>query len=150
MSSSSVNTRLKKAQKRYLGKAPKPTTGENVARFALGGIMTYAGISHLTTNRQEFQAQVPDWMPLDEDIVVLGSGVAEIALGVALAALPEQRRPVGVALAAFYAVIFPGNIGQYAERKDGFGLDTDGKRLARLFGQPALIAAALKAAGLPK
>ncbi len=121
-----------------------------MARYALGAFMTYAGVSHLTTNRKEFQAQVPDWMPVDEDVVVLGSGVAEIALGVALAALPAQRRQVGVALAAFYAAIFPGNIGQYAERKDGIGLDTDGKRLARLFGQPALIAAALKAAGLPK
>ena len=121
-----------------------------MARYALGAFMTYAGVSHLTTNRKEFQAQVPDWMPVDEDVVVLGSGVAEIALGVALAALPAQRRQVGVALAAFYAAIFPGNIGQDAERKDGIGLDTDGKRLARLFGQPALIAAALKAAGLPK
>ena len=146
----SVSKRLDKAKKRYLGSAGKPTTSENVARYVLGAFMTYAGVSHLTTNRKEFQAQVPDWMPVDEDVVVLGSGVAEIALGVALAALPAQRRQVGVALAAFYAAIFPGNIGQYAERKDGIGLDTDGKRLARLFGQPALIAAALKAAGLPK
>ena len=143
-------TRLIESVRSLAEPAPPATRGQEVARLGLGAFMSFAGVSHLTFARKDFQAQVPDWMPLDEDIVVLGSGVAEIALGVALAALPEQRRPVGVALAAFYAAIFPGNIGQYAERKDGFGLDTDGKRLARLFGQPALIAAALKAAGLPK
>lgn len=122
---------------------------QTVARVALGGFMAFAGASHLTFARREFSAQVPSWVPVDTDLVVLGSGVAELALGGALLALPRQRRVTGVALAAFYTAIFPGNIGQYAERKDGFGLDTDGKRLARLFGQPALIAAALWAAGIP-
>ena len=112
--------------------------------------MTFAGISHLTFKREEFQAQVPNWFPMDKDVVVLGSGVAEIALGAGLLAWKKRRREVGTALAAFYAAIYPGNIGQYAERHDGFGLDTDGKRLARLFFQPALIAGALHAAGLPE
>ena len=124
--------------------------GQNLTAIALGSAMTFAGISHLTFNREEFQAQVPNWFPMDKDAVVLGSGVAEIALGAGLLAWKKRRREVGVALAAFYAAIFPGNIGQYAERHDGFGLDTDGKRLARLFFQPALIAGALHAAGLPK
>ncbi|CAM4213720.1 MULTISPECIES: DoxX family protein [Corynebacterium] len=123
---------------------------QNLTAIALGSAMTFAGISHLTFNREEFQAQVPNWFPMDKDAVVLGSGVAEIALGAGLLAWKKRRREVGVALAAFYAAIFPGNIGQYAERHDGFGLDTDGKRLARLFFQPALIAGALHAAGLPK
>ena len=123
---------------------------QNLTAIALGSAMTFAGISHLTFNREEFQAQVPDWFPMDKDAVVLGSGVAEIALGAGLLAWKKRRREVGVALAAFYAAIFPGNIGQYAERHDGFGLDTDGKRLARLFFQPALIAGALHAAGLPE
>ncbi|MBX7558553.1 hypothetical protein K1Y78_64430, partial [Streptomyces sp. tea 10] len=65
-------------------------------------------------------------------------------------ALPRQRAAVGAGLAAFYAAIFPGNISQYAERHDAFNLDTDAKRLARLFGQPALIAAALRAGGFPR
>lgn len=123
---------------------------QNLTAIALGSAMTFAGISHLTFNREEFQAQVPNWFPMDKDVVVLGSGVAEIALGAGLLAWKKRRREVGVALAAFYAAIFPGNIGQYAERHDGFGLDTDGKRLARLFFQPALIAGALHAAGLPE
>ena len=128
----------------------RPRPSQTATRLALGAMMTFAGITHLTVARQEFQAQVPDWFPVDKDLVVLGSGVAEIGLGAAMVALPRHRRLTGTALAAFYTLIFPGNIAQYAERTDAFGLDTDGKRLARLFGQPALIGAALWAAGLPK
>ena len=134
----------------HLTNPGKASTSQNVARLALGTFMSFAGTSHLTFARDDFQAQVPDWFPMNKDLVVLGSGVAEIALGASLLALPKQRRLTGVALAAFYAVIFPGNIGQYAERNDGFGLDPARKRLARLFGQPLLIAAALWAAGLPE
>ncbi|SDS66627.1 membrane protein [Corynebacterium timonense] len=123
---------------------------QNLARLALGAFMSFAGTSHLTFARKDFQAQVPDWFPMNKDLVVLGSGVAEIALGASLLALPRKRKVTGTALAAFYTAIFPGNIAQYAERNDAFGLDTDRKRLIRLFGQPALIAAALWAAGLPK
>lgn len=128
----------------------RPRPSQTATRLALGAMMTFAGITHLTVAREEFQAQVPDWFPVDKDLVVLGSGVAEIGLGAAMLALPRHRRLTGTALAAFYTLIFPGNIAQYAERTDAFGLDTDGKRLTRLFGQPALIAAALWAAGLPK
>ncbi len=112
--------------------------------------MLFAGIAHLTFAREEFQAQVPSWLPIDHDLVVLGSGVVEIALGAALIALPRYRLITGVTLAVFFVVVFPGNIAQYVEGTDAFGLDTDAKRLARLFGQPLLIAAALWAAGLPR
>ncbi len=126
-----------------------PHWSQTLTRVGLGSIMTFAGITHLTTARAEFQAQVPDWFPADKDLVVIGSGVAEIGLGVALLAFPRHRKLTGTALAAFYTAIFPGNIAQYVERNDAFGLDTDGKRLGRLFGQPALIAAALWAGGIP-
>lgn len=126
------------------------TPSQDVTRLALGAFMATAGITHLTVAREEFRAQVPDWFPVDTDLVVLGSGVAEIALGTSLLALPRYRRLTGVALAAFYVAIFPGNIAQYVERTDAFHLDTDSKRLGRLFGQPALVAAALWGAGLPR
>lgn len=129
---------------------PRTTRSQNITRLALGTIMTIAGISHLTFARKEFQAQVPSWVPLGDDPVVIGSGAAEIGLGLSLLALPKHQRLTGLSLAAFYVAIFPGNIAQYVERKDGFGLDTDARRLGRLFGQPALIAAALWAAGLPE
>lgn len=108
------------------------TTSQQITRVTLGAFMAFAGVAHLTTARAEFQDQVPSWVPVDADAVVLGSGVAEIALGASLLALPKQRRLTGIALAAFYVAIFPGNIAQYVERKDGFQLDTDTKRLARL------------------
>lgn len=111
------------------------------ARLLLGGALVFAGVSHLTVARQEFQAQVPDWVPLDPDTTVVASGVAEITLGTALALAPKRLRPwVGAAAAAFFVAIFPGNISQWVRRRDGFGLDTDEKRFGRLFFQPVLVA----------
>ena len=113
------------------------TRAEQVARMALGATLVGAGVTHLTVARREFRAQVPDWVteisPFSKDDVVLLSGAAEIALGTALATFPGERRNTGLAAAAFFTAIFPGNIAQYTEGRDGFGLDTDGKRLARLF-----------------
>lgn len=117
------------------------------ARIALGSIMTLAGLTHLTVARDEFQAQVPDWFPVDEDVVVLASGVAEIGLGAAFVALPRHRRTVGMLLALFFIAIFPGNIAQYVEGTDAFGLDTDRKRFVRLFFQPVLVLVALWGGG---
>ena len=120
---------------------------QTVGRVLLGSAMVGAGVLHLTTQRQEFQAQVPDWFPIDEDLTVIGSGVVEIALGGAFVALPQHRRTVGALLAAFFVAIFPGNIAQYVEGNDGFGLDTDTKRLVRLFFQPVLVLWALYGGG---
>ena len=118
------------------------------ARLLLGSVMVGAGVLHLTTQRQEFRAQVPGWFPVDEDLTVLGSGVAEIALGAAFVALPGRKRLIGGLLAAFFVAIFPGNVAQYLEGTDAFGLDTDRKRLVRLFFQPLLVLWALYAGDL--
>ncbi|WP_221090227.1 DoxX family protein [Deinococcus aquaedulcis] len=117
------------------------------ARTLLGLALIGAGVSHLTTLRQDFQAQVPDWVPLDKDFVVLASGVVEIGLGAALLALPRQRVTVGWVVAAFFVAIFPGNISQYLTRTDAFGLNTDQARLTRLFFQPLLVLWALWSTG---
>ncbi|BCY08271.1 hypothetical protein [Actinoplanes sp. L3-i22] len=118
-------------------------------QVALGAFLAFAGTSHLTVARQEFQAQVPAWLPLDPDFVVLASGAAEISLGVALLSVWKQpaRGLVGAAAAAFFVAVFPGNIAQFAEHKDGFGLDTDAKRAVRLAFQPLLVAWALGCTG---
>ena len=105
--------------------------------------MVGAGLLHLTTQRQEFGAQVPSWFPIDEDLTVLASGVAEIALGAAFVALPRRQRLVGGLLAGFFVAIFPGNVAQYVDGVDAFGLDSDRARLIRLFFQPVLVAWAL-------
>jgi uncharacterized membrane protein len=119
----------------------------SVLRWLLGGALIAAGIGHLTTQRSEFQAQVPGWFPIDEDVVVIASGILEVALGAALIGLPRHRVVVGTIVAAFFVVIFPGNVGQWTEGVDAFGLDTDAKRFGRLFFQPVLVIWALGATG---
>ena len=116
-------------------------------RWLLGVALAAAGVAHLTTLRTEFRAQVPDWFPVGEDLVVVASGIVEIALGVALVALPRHRVLVGTVVAAFFVVIFPGNIAQWREGVDAFGLDTDTERFVRLFFQPVLVLWALLATG---
>lgn len=123
------------------------TTLQKGARIALGLFMVLAGIGHLTFQRKEFRAQVPNWVPISKDKTVILSGVAEIALGLSLLFYSKQRPKVGIALALFYVAIFPGNIAQYLNHRDAFGLNTDNARLARLFFQPVLIAWALWSTG---
>ena len=119
----------------------------DAGQILLGTALIYAGITHLTTSRIEFQAQVPTWLPLSADFVVLASGVVEICLGLALATL-QYRRYVGWTTAAFFVAIFPGNISQYVNGIDAFGLDTDQARLIRLFFQTLLVLWALWATGI--
>jgi len=114
-----------------------------IARLLLGGALIYAGIGHLTFSRTEFQAQVPVWLPLDPDFVVLASGVVEILLGLGIASLGSVVPVSGLLAAAFFIAIFPGNINQYVEGIDAFGLDSDQARLTRLFFQPVLVIWAL-------
>jgi len=112
----------------------------------LGAALMYAGITHLTTSRIEFQAQVPSWVPFSADFVVLASGVVEILLGLALASL-RNRKEVGIATALFFIAIFPGNISQYVNDIDAFGLDSDRARAIRLLFQPLLVLWALWSTG---
>lgn len=118
-----------------------------VARILLAGALIFAGVGHLTTSRAEFQAQVPTWVPLDPDFVVIASGVVEIVLGVLLLVAKRYRRFVGWTTAAFFVAIFPGNISQYLTGTDAFGLDTDEARFQRLFFQPVLVLWALWSTG---
>ena len=114
------------------------------ARIVLGLFLLFAGTAHLTFGREEFRAQVPTWLPVDVDLVVLASGAVEIALGLALVTAPRVWRPLlGWVTAAFFVAIFPGNVAQWVEGRDAFGLDTDAARLIRLFFQPVLIVWAL-------
>jgi uncharacterized membrane protein len=139
-----TRTALTRLLARPAGKVSVPRL---IGAVVLGGALAFAGVSHLTVARQEFQAQVPPWFPMDKDLVVLASGVVEISLGLALIALRKRRVPVGLLAATFFVVIFPGNISQYVTRTDGFGLDTDRARLVRLFFQPVLVAWALWSTG---
>jgi uncharacterized membrane protein len=115
--------------------------------MVLGCALAYAGIGHLTTSRQEFQAQVPTVFADYADFVVLASGVVEIALGVGLIALWKYRVQIGWVVAAFFVAIFWGNISQYLNGVDAFGLNSDSARLIRLFFQPLLVMWALGSTG---
>lgn len=125
---------------------------KKLLQLSLGAFLTSAGISHLGSNRTEFLAQVPTWLPLNADFVVVASGIVEITLGISLITttfvLKGYRKQIGIVVAIFFILIFPGNINQYVNNIDAFGLDTDQKRLIRLFFQPLLVIWALWASGV--
>lgn len=112
-------------------------------RIVLGSALFWIGLTHLGSSRTEFQAQVPAWLPLNPDFVVLASGIAEMVLGVLIIFLRKALPVVGLATAVFFLLIFAGNINQYVHRIDAFGLNSDEARLGRLFFQPILIGWAL-------
>jgi uncharacterized membrane protein len=120
---------------------------QNFFRILLGIFMITAAIGHFTFQRADFQAQVPNWIPMDKDLVVILSGIVEIALGLSMIFLTKYKVKVGIALALFYVLVFPGNIAQYLNGTSAFGLDTDQARLIRLFFQPVLILWALWSTG---
>jgi uncharacterized membrane protein len=128
----------------------QPSKLQNILRIALGLFMVIAAIGHLTFSRAEFQAQVPNWVPLSKDLMVILSGIVEFGFGFAMIFWRKERIRVGMALAVFYVLIFPGNIGQYVNHTNAFGLDSDQARLIRLFFQPVLILWALWSTGALK
>lgn len=120
-----------------------------VGQVLLGSVLVLAGVAHLTFARTEFQAQVPPWFPADADLVVLVSGVVEVLVGAAL--LVTWRHParavVGLATAALFVAVFPGNIAQLTEHRDAFGLTSDTARAIRLLFQPVLVVWAVWSTG---
>ena len=116
-------------------------------QITLGAALTYAGITHLTSSRHEFQAQVPTILQSQADFVVIASGVVEIILGLSLILLFKYRTYIGWITAAFFIAIFPGNISQYINGTDAFGLNTDQARAIRLLFQPLLVIWALWSTG---
>jgi len=126
-----------------------PTTSlpRTIARIALGATLILAGTSHLTFAREAFVAQVPVWLPLHVDFVVVASGIVELVLGLSLIVLYRYKIWVGWVVAAFFVAIFPGNINQLVTHSDSFGLNTDAARFIRLLFQPLLVVWALWATG---
>jgi uncharacterized membrane protein len=118
-----------------------------IIRWFLGLALVFAGTGHLTFARQSFVAQVPQWLPLPVDLVVVASGIVEITLGLSLLLLARQRVLVGWIVAAFFVAVFPGNVEQFVRGTDAFGLDSDLARGIRLLFQPLLVVAALWSTG---
>ena len=118
-----------------------------IPQMVLGSALAYAGIGHLTTNRTEFQAQVPTLFKDYADFVVLASGAVEIILGIGLIAFWKYRVEIGALVALFFIAIFWGNISQYVNKVDAFGLNSDRARFIRLLFQPLLVIWALWSTG---
>ena len=112
----------------------------SAARLVLGSALIIAGLGHLTFARIDFQAQVPDWVGIDKNAVVIVSGLVEIALGSALIVVRRRRSLLGLAAGLFFIAVFPGNISQFIDGHDAFGLNTNSDRRNRLFFQPVLVA----------
>src|SRR6187402_2328202 len=75
------------------------------------------------------------------------SGIVELAIGFALIFLTRYKTLIGIGLAIFYVLVFPGNIAQYLNGTDALGMNTDQARLIRLFFQPVFILWALWSTG---
>lgn len=121
------------------GLAPAPgaqSWPRRVLRWALAGFLAFAGVGHFT-RPEEFLAQVPPYLP-EPELLVAVSGVVELGLALALVALPRHRRTVGLLVLLFFLAVLPGNIAQYTEGRDAFGLDTDAARLTRVLLSPLL------------
>ncbi len=118
-----------------------------IARLGLGAFLAFTGFAHFTFARRALHAQVPPWLPLNADFVILASGVAEILLGVGLIVLTRWRAPVGWLVALFFVLIFPGNISQFVTHTGAVGLNSDLSREIRLLFQPLLVVWALWCTG---
>jgi uncharacterized membrane protein len=112
----------------------------SAARVVLGGVLIIAGLGHMTFARKGFQAQVPDWVGIDKNVVVILSGLVEITLGSALIVVRGRRSLLGLAAGLFFIAVFPGNISQFIDGHDALGLHSDAARRNRLFFQPVLVA----------
>lgn len=119
----------------------------SIGRLVLGGFLIFAGVAHLSFARTSFYAQVPRWLPLSADLVVIASGVVEIVLGTALLVLTRWQVTVGWVAAVFFVLVFPGNIAQFASHANAFGLNSDLARGIRLLFQPLLVIWALWCTG---
>jgi uncharacterized membrane protein len=123
---------------------------QHILRILLGIFMVMAAIGHLTFQRSEFQAQVPNWIPFSKDLIVILSGIVELGLGLSMIFWKRERIRIGIALALFYVLVFPGNIAQYINGINAFGLNSDKARLIRLCFQPVLVLCALLSTGALK
>jgi uncharacterized membrane protein len=126
---------------------PPVSWPRRIARVVLGTFLIFTGVSHLSFGRTALRAQVPPWLPVNADVVIVASGVVEIALGASLVLLSRWQVPVGWGVALFFVLIFPGNISQFATHANAFGLDSDLARGIRLLFQPPLVILALWCTG---
>lgn len=119
-------------------------------RLLMALLLMYAGVGHLSFAREKFELVVPYYLRFSNgfvDFLVLGSGLVEIAFALGLCFSPRKYLPyIGLALAVFYVLVFPGNVHQYMHSIDIPPLlASEQARFIRLFLQPVLIVWAIYA-----
>ncbi|MER7950372.1 MauE/DoxX family redox-associated membrane protein [Streptomyces sp. NPDC096079] len=83
-------------------------TASSTSARLLSGLLIGAGVAHFAAPRQ-FDAIVPQSLPGSPRTWTHLSGVAEIAVGAAIAA-PRTRRAGALAAAGLFAAVFPANV----------------------------------------
>ncbi len=101
--------------------------------------MFVSGYGHLFLASDEIELLVPTWSPLSPKAMVIVTGYIEIIIGLAFIFIRRKVHLIGWILVVFLILVFPGNLYQYNNDIDALGLNTSGKRLARLFLQPIII-----------
>lgn len=108
----------------------------------LAGIFAVSGTVHLV-KPELYEPIMPSWVPAHRE-VVLGSGVAELALAAGLA-LPATRRLAGWASVALLVGVYPANIKMSMDAAKRDNKPLLAASLARLPMQLPMIKAALEA-----
>jgi len=129
-----------KQSKTMKNKIVHSTKAQATVRIVIGFFLIFTGIGHLTFMRTAFLAQVPNWIFIHPDMVVLLSVAVEIILGASLLFIFKQRTNVGWIVALFLIAVFMGNIAQLANHTYSFGLNSGLLLWLRLPFQTLLIA----------
>lgn len=109
----------------------------------LAGIFAVSGVVHLV-KPEAYEMIMPEWVPAHRE-VILGSGVAEIALSAGLVA-PKTRRLAGWGSLALLLGVYPANVKMATDALATTNTGFKVVALARLPLQWPMIRSALKAA----
>ena len=76
-------------------------------RYALATMLVFTASAHFTKVKRDLVRMVPDWVPWPQAVVYF-TGVGELAGALGLL-LPSLRLAAGIALIAFFILVFPAN-----------------------------------------
>ena len=126
---------------------PTNIPARSALRWLLAALYLVAGVAHLARPAL-FVKITPSWVP-DAPLVIMLTGLCEIAGAVALALIRRLRHAAGWAFAAYAVCVYPANIHhmmlELARPDHGFGL---AYHLPRLALQPVLVWLALWVSGV--
>jgi len=77
-------------------------------RYALATMLVFTASAHFTKMREDLVRMMPSWIPWPRAVVYF-TGVCELA-GVVGLLVPALRLAAGIALIAFFILVFPANV----------------------------------------